>query len=107
MVPRATTCPVTPSSEGDGIIQLSCLADNGPFHKGMHFGYGHAEHDATVKRRKTTSWRPANRSAHAGFANVSHVHFMVNDGSTTEGRGDRDPMPFVKYAIKYGSVPLD
>lgn len=26
--------------EGDGIIQLECLIDKGPFKKGMHFGYG-------------------------------------------------------------------
>ena len=91
-------------SEGDGIIQLEGLGDNGPFHKGMHFGYGHAEH-ATVREGDIVE--AGQQIGHAGFANVSHVHFMVNDGSTTEGRGDRDPMPFVKYAVKYGSVPLD
>ena len=91
-------------SEGDGIVQLEGLADNGPFHKGMHFGYGHAEHH-TVEVGDTVE--AGTQIGHAGFANAWHVHFMVNDGSTMEGRGDRDPWPFVKYAIRYSDASPD
>lgn len=87
-----------PVSDGDGIIQLECLADRGPFRKGMHFGYGHAEH-ARVSEGDTV--KAGQRIGRAGFANAPHVHFMVNGGNTTKGVGDRDPMPFVRYAIKH------
>lgn len=86
-------------SEGDGIIQLEGLADNGPFRKGMHFGYGHAEH-AAVKEGDIVE--AGTQIGNAGFANAWHVHFMVNDGTTTLGIGDRDPQRFVDYARKYG-----
>jgi murein DD-endopeptidase MepM/ murein hydrolase activator NlpD len=86
-------------SEGDGIIQLKGLADNGPFRKGMHFGYGHAEH-ATVEEGDIVE--AGQQIGKAGFANAWHVHFMVNDGTTTLGIGDCDPKPFVDYAKKYG-----
>jgi murein DD-endopeptidase MepM/ murein hydrolase activator NlpD len=86
-------------SEGDGIIQLRCLADIGPFRRGMHFGYGHAEH---ARVRVGQRVEAGQRIGSAGFANAWHVHFMVNGGSTKRGIGDRDPMPFVKYAIKHG-----
>ena len=39
--------------------------------------------------------------AHAGFANAWHVHFMVNGRSDAKGVGDRDPMPYVEYAIAH------
>ena len=86
-------------SEGDGIIQLECLVDVGPFRRGMHFGYGHAEH-ATVSVGDTVA--AGDRVGRAGFANAWHVHFMANGGTTTQGIGDRDPMPFVDYAIEHG-----
>ena len=85
-------------SEGDGIIQLKCLVNNGPFRKGMHFGYGHAEH-ATVKKGDIV--KAGTQIGNAGFANAWHVHFMVNKGSTTSGIGDRDPKPFVDFAKKF------
>jgi murein DD-endopeptidase MepM/ murein hydrolase activator NlpD len=86
-------------SDGDGIIQLEGLAESGPFHKGMHFGYGHAE-NAIVKEGDI--FEAGTQIGNAGFANAWHVHFMVNDGSTTKGIGDRDPKPFVDFARTYG-----
>jgi hypothetical protein len=94
----AQPSPGHPIADGDGIIQLECLADRGPFKKGMHFGYGHAEH-ARVNEGETV--QAGQRIGRAGFANAPHVHFMVNGGDTTKGIGDRDPMPFVRYAIKH------
>jgi murein DD-endopeptidase MepM/ murein hydrolase activator NlpD len=83
---------------GDGIIQLECLVNVGPFRKGMHFGYGHAE-GARVKVGDTV--RAGQVIGRAGLANAYHVHFMVNGGGTTRGTGDRDPRPFVVYATQY------
>ena len=88
-----------PVSDGDGIIQLECLTDVGPFKKGLHFGYGHAEH-ATVSVGDVV--KAGQRIGTAGFANAWHVHFMVNQGATTKGIGDHDPMPYVDYAVKHG-----
>ena len=39
--------------------------------------------------------------ARGGFARAS-VHLMVNGRTDAKGVGDRDPMPFVKYAIANG-----
>lgn len=94
----AHASPGHPIADGDGIIQLKCLVDLGPFRKGMHFGYGHAEH-ATVKVGQRV--KAGQRIGSAGFANASHVHFMANIGNTMRGVGDRDPMPYVRYAIKH------
>lgn len=84
---------------GDGIIQLECLTDAGPFKQGMHFGYGHAE-KAVVRVGQRV--KAGQKLGHAGFANAWHVHFMANDGSTEKGVGDQDPWPFVAYAIARG-----
>jgi murein DD-endopeptidase MepM/ murein hydrolase activator NlpD len=86
-------------ADGDGIIQLRCEVDAGPFRKGLHFGYGHSE-KATVKVGDRV--KAGQMIGHAGFANAWHIHFMVNDGSTTRGVGDRDPWPFVDYAVRKG-----
>ncbi len=87
-------------ADGDGIIQLECLTDVGPFRKGLHFGYGHAE-KARVNVGQTV--KAGDPIGHAGIANRSwHVHFMCNAGDTLRGIGDRDPMPFVLYAIAKG-----
>jgi murein DD-endopeptidase MepM/ murein hydrolase activator NlpD len=88
-----------PVSDGDGIIQLECLIDQGPFRKGLHFGYGHAE-KATVAVGQSV--KAGQKIGHAGFANAWHVHFMVNGGGSIRGVGDRDPLPFVKYAVANG-----
>lgn len=86
-------------SKGDGIIQLECTTDVGPFRKGMHFGYGHAEH-AKVKIGQNV--KAGDTIGHAGLAVAWHVHFMANGGNTAKGVGSMDPMPFVNYAIKNG-----
>ncbi|MCU1676645.1 MAG: hypothetical protein JWM93_1403 [Frankiales bacterium] len=85
-------------ARGDGIIQLECLVDVGPFKRGMHFGYGHAE-GARVKVGDIV--RAGQVIGRAGLANAYHVHFMVNGGGTSRGTGDRDPRPFVVYATSY------
>jgi murein DD-endopeptidase MepM/ murein hydrolase activator NlpD len=86
--------------EGDGIIQLEVLRDVGPFRRGMHLGYGHAE-GAVVEVGQTVE--AGRHLGHAGFAIAWHVHFMVNGGNVgTRGIGDRDPRPFVDYAVEHG-----
>lgn len=90
----------TPSgdvSKGDGIIQIACTTDVGPFKRGMHFGYGHAEH-AQVRRGELV--KAGTVLGKAGFAVAWHIHFMANKGDTEKGRGDQDPMPFVDYGMK-------
>lgn len=95
-----------PISDGDGIIQLRCSVNRGPFRPGLVFAYGHAE-KATVKVGDTV--RAGQMIGHAGFANAWHVHFMVNDGRKRRadggfsGVGDRDPWPYVDYAIAHSS----
>lgn len=88
-----------PVTDGDGIIQLRCLTDVGPFRKGMHFGYGHAEHAVVKPGQRVKAGEVIGK---AGFARAWHVHFMANAGGTTRGVGDRDPMPYVNYAMKRG-----
>jgi murein DD-endopeptidase MepM/ murein hydrolase activator NlpD len=88
-----------PIADGDGIIQLECLTDVGPFKLGLHFGYGHAEH-AVVREGQIV--KPGERLGTAGFADAWHVHFMVNRGNTMQGRGDHDPLPYVEYAVRHG-----
>jgi murein DD-endopeptidase MepM/ murein hydrolase activator NlpD len=84
---------------GDGIIQLECAVNVGPFKEGMHFGYGHAE---AARVKVGDHVRAGQVIGRAGFANAWHVHFMVNNGATTRGIGDRDPKPFVDYAVRNG-----
>lgn len=84
-------------SKGDGIVQLECLTDVGPFKKGMHFGYGHAEHAVVEEGQIVKAGDPLGK---AGLAVAWHVHFMANGGGTDRGTGDRDPMPFVNYAME-------
>jgi murein DD-endopeptidase MepM/ murein hydrolase activator NlpD len=82
-------------ARGDGIIQLRCLVDQGPFRRGLHFGYGHAEH-ASVRVGQVV--RSGQQIGRAGMANAWHIHFMVNRGGHRRGVGDHDPMPYVRYA---------
>ena len=95
-----TASPGHPISDGDGIIQIECSVNKGPFKKGMHFGYGHAE-KAVVKVGQKV--KAGQKLGHAGFANAWHLHFMVNGGNTNKGKGDRDPMPFVNYAKNHSA----
>lgn len=86
-------------SLGDGIIQLEVLENVGPFKKGMHIGYGHAEGAKVRVGRKVKAGQVL---GHAGLAVAWHVHLMINGGGTTQGRGDRDPRPFLDYTKKHG-----
>jgi Peptidase family M23 len=92
-------------AKGDGIVILQSLVNIGPIKNGMLFGYGHAE-GAKVSRGQIVN--AGDRICRAGFANAPHFHFMVNsgarrfwDGNRPLGIGDRDPWPFVKYAIDH------
>jgi murein DD-endopeptidase MepM/ murein hydrolase activator NlpD len=88
-----------PVSDGDGIVIIESRIDDGPFVKGLHFGYGHSE-GATVHEGDTV--RAGDVIAHAGWANWPHVHFMVNNDPPVNGLyrgvGDRDPKPYLDYA---------
>lgn len=86
--------------KGDGIIQIRCLTDDGPFKKGMHFGYGHAE-GADVGVGDTV--KAGDRLGEAGLAVAWHIHLMANNGEFgLKGKGSRDPRPYVNYAIRNG-----
>ncbi len=93
-----------PISDGDGIVQIKCTVDSGPFRKGLVFGYGHAE-DSRVEIGQTV--KAGEVICRAGFANAWHFHFMCNGGDKRRagggysGVGDRDPWPYVDWAIKY------
>jgi murein DD-endopeptidase MepM/ murein hydrolase activator NlpD len=84
---------------GDGIVQMEVLDNQGPFKKGMHIGYGHCVHPV-VKVGQIV--QPGHVLAKVGFANAGHIHMMVNDGKTSMGVGNIDPMPLLKYALKHG-----
>ncbi len=64
----------------------------------MNLCYGHAE-KPRVKVGDVV--HAGQRICDAGLANAWHFHFMVNHRSDTKGVGDRDPWPFVKYAIDH------
>lgn len=82
---------------GDGIIQIRCLVDDGPFKRGIHIGYGHAEGaDVRVGQRV----KAGQRLGEAGLANAWHIHLMANHGGTVKGIGEFDPEPLVRYAIR-------
>jgi murein DD-endopeptidase MepM/ murein hydrolase activator NlpD len=91
--------PGHPVSDGDGIVIIESLISDGPFEKGLHFGYGHSEGHPV---REGQLVRAGDVIGHAGWANGPHVHFMVNDdmpvGDFYRGTGDRDPKPFLEYA---------
>lgn len=88
-----------PVSDGDGIVQLEVLDNVGPFKKGYHIGYGHCE-KASVKVGQIVE--AGQQIAHAGFANVWHIHLMYNNGSTTRGVGNVDPRAILNYAKAHG-----
>lgn len=83
---------------GDGIIQLECTNSVGPFRKGMHIGYGHAEKAEVKEGDKVEAGTLIGR---AGLAVAWHIHLMVNKGGTEKGIGTMDPRPFVDYALKH------
>lgn len=87
-------------SKGDGIVILECLENIGPFRPGYCIGYGHAEGMRVSPGEVVEAGEVI---AQAGLAVVYHIHLMVNGGryAKTQGRGDRDPRPFLNYAIKH------
>jgi len=87
------------TSEGDGIIQLEVLESIGPFIKGRHIGYGHAE-KAKVKVGQIVD--AGDPIGHAGFAIAWHIHLMYNTGKTTKGIGNINPRAILDYAVKHG-----
>lgn len=93
--------PSDPSlkAKGDGIIQLQILETVGPFKKGYHIGYGHAE-KAQVHVGQVVHAGQA--IGHAGFANAWHIHLMINDGKeANRGVGTVDPRPCLNYSRKH------
>lgn len=87
------------AAKGDGIIQLEVLENVGPFKKGMHIGFGHAE-KAKVKVGQVV--RAGTPIGHAGLANAWHIHLMFNDGKTNKGVGNLNPRACVEYTKKHG-----
>jgi hypothetical protein len=89
-----------PVADGDGIIIVESTVEIGPFKKGMHVGYGHAE-GATVPEGKEV--KAGDVIGHAGWAKAAHCHLMINhikpDNGFYRGVGDRDPRPFLDYAV--------
>lgn len=86
-------------SKGDGIIQLEVLENVGPFKKGYHIGYGHAE---KAKVRVGDTVMPGDTIGHAGLAVAWHIHLMYNTGSTTKGIGNLDPRGILDFAVENG-----
>ena len=86
-------------SKGDGIVQMEVLENVGPFKRGHHIGYGHAEYPQVVRGQVV---EPGQLVAHAGLAVAWHIHLMYNDGSTDRGVGNIDPRPILDYAVKHG-----
>lgn len=90
-------------AKGDGIIVVRCGTDAGPFERGLHICYGHAEHARVRVGSRVYAGQPIGE---AGLANAWHIHLMVNGGTWRDGRalgvGNRDPRPFYEYARKEG-----
>lgn len=86
-------------TKGDGIIQLEVLENSGPFKKGQHIGYGHAEH---ARVRVGEIVQAGETIGLAGLAVAWHIHLMVNSGGTTKGIGTMDPRRHLDYAVKNG-----
>ena len=87
------------AAKGDGIIQLEVLETIGPFKKGHHIGYGHAE-KAKVKVGQIVE--AGDKIGHAGLANAWHIHFMYNGGADNRGIGTIDPRAILDYSVKHG-----
>ncbi len=83
------------AAKGDGIIVVRCTITAGPFKPGLNFCYGHAEHPCVKVGEPVQAGDPIGK---AGNANGWHTHFMVNARKDNRGVGDRDPLPFVRYA---------
>jgi murein DD-endopeptidase MepM/ murein hydrolase activator NlpD len=82
-------------AKGDGIIILRSTTNQGMFDPGLNFCYGHAE-GAVVRDGQTV--KAGQHIGQAGYARAWHSHFMVNGNPNDRGVGDRDPLPYVRYA---------
>lgn len=87
--------PASIASKGDGIIIIRSSVRVGPFKPGLNMCYGHAEHPIVKVGQRV---RAGQHIGTAGLARAWHVHFMVNGRHDTKGLGDRDPLPFVRFA---------
>ena len=85
------------TSLGDGIIQLEVLENIGPFKKGYHIGYGHAEKAMVKVGQVVNAGTPIGR---AGLAVAWHIHLMYNNGSTNKGVGTIDPRKILDYSVE-------
>lgn len=85
--------------KGDGITQLEILETVGPFKKGYHIAYGHAEHPRVKVGDVVKAGTPI---AKVGLANAWHIHLMYNTGNTTKGIGNVDPRAILDYAVRHG-----
>ncbi len=83
------------AAKGDGIVIIRCTITAGPFKPGLNFAYGHAEDPAVRVGERVQA---GERICRAGLANAWHFHFMVNNRDDNRGVGDRDPMPYIRYA---------
>lgn len=83
--------------KGDGIIVLRSLVDVGPFKPGLNFCYGHAEQPKV----RVGDVEAGQVIGSAGLARAWHAHFMVNGRTDAKGVGDRDPLPFVRFAKQH------
>lgn len=86
-------------SKGDGIVQMEILETVGPFIKGHHIGYGHAEHPFVKVGQIVDA---GDRVARAGKAVTWHTHMMYNTGNTSKGIGNLDPRQILNYATTHG-----
>lgn len=87
------------AAKGDGIVQGEILQNVGPFKKGHHLGFGHAE---KARVREGQIVQAGTIIAHSGMANAWHIHLVENDGSTTKGIGNRNPRAIVEYSKRHG-----
>jgi murein DD-endopeptidase MepM/ murein hydrolase activator NlpD len=95
--------PSGDTSKGDGIVQIEVLETVGPFKKGDHIGYGHTEQPNNTPLVKVGQVVQAGDQIGAlGLAVTPHIHLMLNDGSTNQGRGTKNPRAILDYSIKHG-----
>lgn len=86
-------------TKGDGIVQMEILETIGPFLKGRHIGYGHAENAMVDVGDIVNAGDPV---ARAGLAVAWHIHLMYNTGGTNKGIGNINPRKILDYAVKNG-----
>lgn len=86
------------AAKGDGIVQGEIVETVGPFKKGYHLGFGHME-KAVVEIGDTVA--AGKQLGRSGLANAWHIHWMLNNGETPLGVGNRDPRECLEYTKKH------